>query len=578
MAENKVRRKLTTILAADVAGYSRLMAADEEGTLERLRAARGVIDATIAGHDGRLVNTAGDSVLAEFPSAVEAVRCGTEIQRRLGESNAALAADRRMDFRIGIHLGDVMVEGEDLFGDGVNVAARIESIAEPGGLSVSASIFEQVEGKLDLAFEDTGDQQVKNIDRPVRVYAARMATVAAAEAPRAAATRPIIAVLPFENMSRAEEDEYFADGLTEDILTALARFRELLVIARNSTFQYKGRAVDVPQVGRELGAGYVVEGSVRRAANRVRITAQLIRAADGTHLWAERYDRDMEDIFAVQDEVTQTIAAALGVRLQDAARELALRKSPADLNAYDCVLRARRYTVTMSGDEHAQARDLLEKAVALDPNYADAYALLANVYLAEYRFDTNPRPDPIERAMAMVQKAIELDPQSAYARSWLAIVHFFRHENESFEAEAQRALALNPNDPATLAELGHYYAFMGQFERGAELTRRAIALNPLHPGWYHFCFARKHLAEHDHAAAIADVRKINLPDFYWSWLIEAAALGHMGETKGAADALEKIRALVPGFDPRAELHKWNATPDDFEHIMEGLRKAGYTDD
>jgi TolB-like protein len=583
MTGSKVRRKLTTILAADVAGYSRLMAADEEATLERLRACRAIIDATIAGHDGRLVNTAGDSVLAEFPSAVEAVRCAMEIQRQLAEANADLAEDRRMAFRIGIHLGDVMVEGEDLLGDGVNVAARLESLAEPGGIAVSASIFDQVEGKLDLAFTDMGAQQVKNIDRPVRVYAAGIA--AATTAPEAsrepgapAGTRPVIAALPFANMSRSEDDEYFADGLTEDIITALSRFRELSVIARNSTFQYKGRAVDVGQAGRELGAGYVLEGSVRRAANRVRITAQLIQCSDGTHVWADRYDRDMEDIFAVQDEVTQKIAAALGVRLQDAARELALRKSPADLNAYDCVLRARRYTVTLAEEEHARARDLLEKAIALDPAYADAYAMLANVYLAEHRFNHNPRPDPIGRAMAMAQKAIELDPQNAYARCWLAIVHFFRHENERFDAEARRALALNPNDPETLAEMGHYYTYMGQFERGVELTRRAIALNPLHPGWYHFSFARKHLAEHDYAALLSDIDQIDMPHFYWTWMLQAAALGHLGESERAAAALAKMRELAPGLDPPAEIDKWNAAPDDREHIIDGLTKAGWTGD
>ncbi|MCZ6862568.1 MAG: adenylate/guanylate cyclase domain-containing protein [Alphaproteobacteria bacterium] len=548
--------------------------------MKRLKAARtDVLDPKIAEYGGRIVKTTGDGTLCEFSSAVDAVQCAGDIQIAIAELGAGNPEEIRLQFRIGINLGDILLDGDDILGDGVNVAARIEALAAPGGISVSGSIFDQVDGKLDLVFEDKGKQRVKNISRPIQVHAVRMEAGpgerAKPVAPAIVGSRPVIAVLPFENMSSAAEDEYFADGLTEDIITALSRFRELLVIARNSTFQYKGRAVDVPQVGRELNVGYVVEGSVRRAANRVRITAQLIQTSDGTHLWAERYDREMEDIFAVQDEVTQTIAAALGVRMQDAARERALRKNPADLNAYDCVLRARRYTVTMSLDEHAAARDLLEKAIALDPNYAEAYAMLANVYLAEYRFNSNPRPNPIERALAMVQKAIEFDPQNAYSRCWLAIIHFFLHENENFEAEAQRALALNPNDPETLAELGHYYAFMGKYERGAELTRRAIALNPLHPGWYHFCFARKHFAEHDYTAAIADVRKINLPDFYWSWLIETAALGHMGETQRAADALAKIRALMPDFSPRAELHKWNAAPDDFEHIMDGLKKAGF---
>jgi TolB-like protein len=395
---------------------------------------------------------------------------------------------------------------------------------------------------------------------------------AAADPPPRSPETPTLAVLPFDNLS-AEVDEYFADGLTEDIITNLARFRELQVIARTSTFQFKGRAANLAQIAAELGAGYVVEGSVRRAGGRVRITAQLIDAASGVHLWADHYDREMEDIFAVQDEVTRTIAATLGVKLQDAALKQSLKKSPAALDAYDCVLQARRYTSLLSAEMHAEARELLEKAVALDPSSADAHALLANVYLAEHRFGTNPRPDPVGRALKMAQTATRLDPQNAYAHCWLANVHFFRGENEQFEAEAQRALALNPNDPETLADIGHYLAFMGEFERGIELSGRARQLNPLHPGWYYFSFARYHYDQRAYEETLADVQRISMPHFYWSWVLQAAAEGQLGRAQAGA-SLAQIYALKPDFAARAELQKWNVAPDDQEHILDGLRKAG----
>ena len=581
--KDRLPRKLAAILYADVADYSRLTGEDEDATHRCLSDYLDLISATIKSHRGQVMHYAGDAVLAKFEAVVDAVSNAADIQRLLAERNEELIDERKVQFRIGINLGDVIEDRGDIFGDGVNVAARLESLAEPGGICISESVRSAIGNKLDLRFEFMGEQKVKNIDRPVRTYAV---VIPSPEYDLTAPTpipepvkgeKPVIAVLPFENMSSAAEDEYFADGLTEDIITALSRFRELLVIARNSTFRYKGQAVDVPQVGRELNASYIVEGSVRRSANRVRITAQLIRASDSTHLWADRYDRDLDDIFEVQDEVTQTIAAALGVRLQDAARELTMHKNTAELNAYDCVLRARRYTITLDGEEHARARDLLEKAIELDSSYADAYALLANVYLAEHRFNVNPRPDSIRRAFATVTKAIELDPQNAYARCWLATTHFFRHENESFKQEAQRALALNPNDPEILAEMGHYYAFLGEFDRGVELTRRAIALNPLHPPWYYFCFARKHMSEGDYAAALADVRKINLPDFYWSWLIETVALGHLGDTDRASQALARLRSLMPNFSARDELYKWNTDPESVDQILDGLAKAGYVE-
>ncbi len=386
---------------------------------------------------------------------------------------------------------------------------------------------------------------------------------------------PVLAVLPFNNLS-ADVDEYFADGLTEDIITNLSRFRDLLVIARTSTFQFKDRSVNLTDIGAELNADHVIEGSVRRAAGRVRVTAQLIDAVSGVHLWADHFDRDMEDIFAVQDEVTRTIAATLGVKVQDAALQRAMKKSPAELDAYDCVLRARRYTSLLSAEMHAEARSLLETAVAQAPAYAEAHALLSNVYLAEHRFDANPRPDPIGRALAMAQKATELDPQNAYARCWLAIAHFFRHENDQFEAEAERALGLNPNDPETLADIAHYYAFMGKFERGLELNQRARTLNPLHPGWYHFAPARFHYDQRAYDEMLKDIQRVALPHFYWVHMLNAAAQGQLGSPDAEA-SLRRVYELKPDFSARMELTKWNAAPDDFEHLMQGLKKAGLTE-
>jgi TolB-like protein len=386
------------------------------------------------------------------------------------------------------------------------------------------------------------------------------------------AARPVVAVLPLTNLS-AEVDEYFADGLTEDIITNLARFRDLRVIAGSSTQQVKGLALEPREICERLKAGYIVQGSVRRAAGRVRISVQLIDGGSSIQLWGDRYDREMGDLFALQDEVTRTIAATLGVTVQDVALQRSLKKSAIELDAYDCLLRARRYTWVLSAEMHAEARELLERAVELDPLSADAHALLANVYLGEHRFEMNPRPNPIGRALVHALAATQLDPQNAYARCWLAIVHFFRGENQKFEKEAQLAISLNPNDPETLADVGHYLAFMGEFERGTELSRRAQQLNPLHPGWYHFSFARRHYHEKAYEQVISDVQKVGLPHFYWTHLLVGASQGQLGRSD-AAGSLARIFEIKPNFSARVELQKWNAAPGDLEHIMEGLRKAG----
>ena len=474
------------------------------------------------------------------------------------------------------------------------VAGRDEIVGEVwGGRAVSDATISSCIKAARRALDDTGDHQqyirtvrgrgfefsgqVVTLNDGLNAGAAGLPLVLQTE-PVAArcwaelSSKPVLAVLPFANLS-AEADEYFADGLTEDIITNLSRFRDLQVIAGASTFHFKGRAIDIAELRDRLLARYVVQGSVRRAAGRVRISVQLIDAANALQLWGDHYDREMQDIFALQDEVTRMIAATLGVRIQDAALRRALTKNLAELDAYDCLLRARRYTWMLRADIHAEARDLLERAVELDPLSSDAHALLANVYLGEHRFDMNPRPNPIGRAMVHALAATQLDPQNAYARCWLAIVHFFRAENDKFEIEAARALELNPNDPETLADVGHYLAFMGEFERGVELTRRAQRLNPLHPGWYHFSVARLHFSQRRYAETIADVQRMGLPHFYWTHLLACASLGHIGSVE-AAEALDQIIAIKPNFSARAELRKWNAAPDDLEHIMKGLRQAG----
>ena len=347
------------------------------------------------------------------------------------------------------------------------------------------------------------------------------------------------------------------------------------MIASGSSFHFKTRDVPLFDIAGRLGADYIVDGSVRREGDRLRVAVQLIEAATGVSLWADRYDRPMGDIFAVQDAVTHMIAASLGVKMQNTALSRALQKSPSELDAYDCLLHARRYTATLNEAMHAEARDLLEKAIGLDPTYAEAYALLANVYLAEHRFGANPRPDPIGRALQMALKATELDPQSAYAHCWLAIVHYFRKDIGKFEAEAARALDLNPTDPEILAEVGHYLSFMGAFERGIELSRRAQALNPLHPGWYHFSYARLHYRERLYEATLMDLQRISMPDFFWTHLLNAAALGQLGDKQAAAASLVEMDAAKPGVSPADEMSKWNVAPDDHAHLMEGLRKAGY---
>ena len=420
MAEpTDVQRRLVAVFAADVEGYSRLMGADEVGTLKGLTERRAILDRAIADHRGRIANTAGDSVLAEFGSAVDAVQCAVEAQAALTEANAALATDKRINFRIGIHVGDVMVRAGDLFGDGVNIAARLQALAQPGGVCVSVVAYDQVRKVLPLTFADLGVQHVKNIEEPIRVYTASrdasQGETASQEKQLALPDKPSIAVLAFQNMSADPEQEYFADGVVEDIITALSRFKSLFVIARNSSFTYKGRAVDIKQVGRELGVRYVLEGSVRKVGQRVRVTGQLIDATNSVHLWADRFEGSLENIFELQDQVTSGVVGALDPKLLEAEITRVKRKQPTSLDAYECFLRGADYLHQWTANREAVR--LFYRAIELDPGYAQAYAYAAFCFgwRAAAR---DPTDDEREEIARLAHEAVRLGKDDAFSLSW----------------------------------------------------------------------------------------------------------------------------------------------------------------
>ncbi|HEY8873914.1 MAG TPA: adenylate/guanylate cyclase domain-containing protein, partial [Stellaceae bacterium] len=437
-------RRLAAILAADVAGYSRLMGADEEGTLARLNAhRRALVDPKIAEHKGRIVKTTGDGLLAEFPSVVDAVRCAVEVQRGMAERNTAAPAPECIQFRIGINLGDVIVEDDDIFGDGVNIAARLEALAEPGGVLISNNVHDQVRDRLPFAFTDLGDQQVKNIARPVRVYRVTAREQPVPETALALPDKPSIAVLPFQNISGDPEQEYFADGMVEEIITALSRIRWFFVIARNSTSTYKGHAVDVKQVGRELGVRYVLEGSVRKSGNRIRVTAQLVEAETGNHVWAERYDRDLADIFAVQDEITERVVAAIEPELYAAEQVRSQSKPPDILDAWECVIRALSLIGQGTRDDNTEAEALCRRAIAIAPGYGRAHSLLAWALLR----------------------------RSVYSGDLRTLV-------PEISAEAQIALALDDRDPWAHVAQANLFIRLCRFGEAVSASRRALELNP----------------------------------------------------------------------------------------------------
>jgi len=485
MAAERVQRRLAAILVADVVGYSRLMEADEEGTRVRLRSLHSeLIDPRIAADGGRIVKTTGDGILVEFPSAVDAVRNALAIQTAMPGRDANLPEDRRIVFRVGINVGDVIIEGDDIHGDGVNVAARLEAMCEPGSVYISGSVFEQVTGKLDAAFDDLGEQKVKNISRPVRVFRVEpVGEPAGADAGTAEILplpdKPSIAVLAFENMSGDPEQEYFADGIAEDIITALSRFNWFFVIARNSSFSYKGTSTDVRKVAKELGVKYVLEGSVRKGGNRVRITAQLIDAETGRHIWAERYDRDLEDIFAVQDEITEAITGATAPALVSSEERRASGKAMENLDVWDMTMRGNWHLWRLSRENFAEAQRLFEEAIAIDPKSTVAQIGLAVAYLLEARTGWAADIDKsLEIATKAAQKAVAIDDQDAMAHAALALAFHISLDNHSAVEECRQAVKLNPNLAFAEGLLGLLQAHLGDYEDANRHLDIAVRLSP----------------------------------------------------------------------------------------------------
>jgi len=592
MANPRVERRLAAILAADVAGYSRLMGADEEGTLAALKAyRREVIDLKLTEHRGRIVRIIGDGLLVEFASVVAAVRWAVEVQRAIGERNSGLPQDKRIEFRMGINAGDIIIDGIDIWGDGVNVAARLEALAEPGGICVSSRVQEDVHGSVEVAFEDIGEQQLKNIARPVRVYRVQLNGATKTAPALQPSHKPSIVVLPFNNMSGDSEQEYFADGMVEEITTALSRTRWLFVIARNSSFTYKGRAVDVKQVGRELGVRYALEGGVRKAADRVRITAQLIDASTGAHLWADRFDGSLEHIFELQDQVTASVVGAIAPRLEQAEVERAKHKPTESLDAYDYFLRGIASLHSWTKESNDEALRLFNKAIELDPDFASAYGMASWCYVRRKgsRWMTD-RVQETAEAARLGRRAVELGWDDPVALAWGGFsLAYVVHDVEVGATLIDRALLLNPN----LAEAWHFSGwvriYIGQPEIAIEHLAHAMRLSPVDPltfvalmaiAFAHFFAGRYNDASlwAEKALAASPPRLREKAVYHPALLIAAASNALAGRLEEAQNAIAQSRQISPtahisNLKNQIPLRR----PDDLVRYAEGLRKAGLPD-
>jgi adenylate cyclase len=583
-------RRLTTILAADVVGYSRLMAADEAGTLTSLKAIRReLIEPKTAKHQGRVVKLIGDGTLMEFGSVVDAINFAVDVQQAMAERNAKVPEDRRIIFRIGINIGDIIVEGDDIYGDGVNVAARLEALAEPGGICISRTVFNHVRNKVALAFEDLGESQVKNIPDPIHVYRVdlfRMDTESVSRESDAGTLplpdKPSIAVLPFDNLSGDPEQEFFADGMAEEIITALSHYRWFFVIARNSSFTYKGRAVDVTQVAKELGVRYVLEGSVRKAGNRVRVIAQLIDATTGNHIWAERYDRELDDIFALQDEITETIVASVEPELGTVERERARRKPPENLDAWDLYQRGLWHLFDdVKRDSLAEAKRLFQRACDLDPGFAVAHAELAYTHVAEIiRGLTDDPLANLEAATDAAERAVALDARDPAARCALGRVFIFRHAYERAIGEMEAALGLNASFDRAYYGLGLALLYggkpeesLGQFETGIRLSPRSPVLWAF---WMMSGLAYINLQKYKEAAASFD-KAIQQPNAaFMPFAFAAATLGQLGRIDEARSMFAEAKRRNPkvSIDTVRNTVGQLGPNSGVDWIIDGLRKAG----
>jgi adenylate cyclase len=574
-----MERKLAAILAADVVGYTRLMEQDEPGTLTALKQwLGGILEPLVAEHRGRIVKVMGDGVLVEFASAVQAVSCAVALQQQMAAANDSEAEERRIVLRIGINLGDVMVEGDDIYGDGVNIAARLQALAEPGSIWIAGNVHDQVETKLALSYEDLGPREIRNMARPVHAY--RIGTDAGVGATRAparrdtAAAKPSIAVLPFTNMSGDPAQQFFSDGITEDIITELARFRQLQVLARNSSFRYRGRDVDMIAVGRELGVQYLLEGSVRRLGDRLRITAQLIDAGTGHHLWAERFDRKQDDIFAMLDQVVGTIVGTLVGRLQAAGAEQAKRKPPASLAAYEYFLRADALPFDDLACE-AEACRLFEKAIEIDPGYARAYALLAVLAQHEWFRDMSGSDAALDRAFELARKAVQLDENDHICQAILGLIQLLRGAHELAEHHYLKGLELNRNSSSLLAGLGSLYAYLGKPAEGVKYLEEAKRLDPFFdPTWYWPTLGTAHFIARRYDDAIAALgRSPTMP--YWAQAYMAACYALTDRSEQARDCAAAVLRLQPDFSlARFAAKESFKHAADRQHLLDGMRKAG----
>lgn len=584
MAAPRVERRLAAVLAADVVGYSHLMEIDEAGTVARLKCHRKeLVEPLVAEHNGRVVKLMGDGALCEFPSAVAAVEVALAVQREMAGRETGLPEDQRIRFRIGINLGDLIVEGDDLYGDGVNIAARLEALAEPGGVVISGTVHDQVAGKVGTGFAELGELRLKNIGRPVRAYRVvsdRAVPVAPRDAP--AGERPVVAVMPFTTMSDAADQEYFADGLTEDLITALSAWRRFPVIGRHSTFAYKGKSPTIAQVAKELDARYVVEGSVRRAGSRVRIAAQLIDAATGHHVWAQRYDRELTDIFAVQDEITERMVVAIEPELDRAERQRALRKAPDNLDAWDLALRAQSHVYQFTADDNREAFRLLEQAIRLDPGSAFALSLLALCHYKDAILGfSRDRVSSFSETYRAAERAVMLDGGDWLAHAMLGIARLWtRRDFDRALAEVTRAAELNPSSTIARLFVSCILEFGGRPADAIPGLNAAVRLDPFSPllSFAYADLAISHLLvrEPEQAVAAAEQAISINPDNVRARQRLTAALGHLGRTGEARDALASLLRRQPDLS----LEYIDSTypfrlAEDREFFLVGLRKAGW---
>jgi adenylate cyclase len=584
LVEKGFKRKLAAILSADVQAYSRLMAEDEEATIRTLTDYREVLNTLIQQHSGKVVDSPGDNLLAEFTSVVDAVNCAVAVQKEIRACNAELPENRKMLFRIGINLGDVVEDDGRIYGDGVNIAARIEALAEAGGICISRNVFEQVKNKLKLGYEYLGERSVKNIPEPIGLYRIRAEFPADSPENRSSQNftdQPSIAVLPFANISGDPEQEYFSDGITEDLITDLSQISGLFVIARHSVFTYKGKAVKVQEVSNDLKVRYVLEGSVRKVADRIRINTQLIDAKTGGHLWAERYDRHLKDIFAVQDEVTKNIVSALSVKLTEREEDQLARRHTNSLEAYEYALRGLEYYLRSTKEANTQAQRMLLKAIELDPEYSSAYSRLALTYLHEWTQGWSRDPKSMERAFDLAQKAIVMDESLPEAHRILGDIYLYRKDLKRARKEREKAIALDPNYADGLAGLGEVLIWADDLDKGIALVKKAMQLNPHHHAWYFFILGVAYTSKgrYEEAIEILDRALIRNPDFLGTHLALAIIYGITDRKEACRNEVEEILRISPEFSLKL-LREMIPVSDQaiVDSIIEVLRMAGLPDE